>query len=133
YGKDTLCYLCGPHSYMQMISITLLTEGVPAGNIRREIFDTIKPVVRVRPPDQDVHLVTIRYQHREFRFHVQYPETILSVAKRSDIFLPYSCEAGKCGTCAATCLEGRIWMSSNEVLSDRELARNRVLTCTGYP
>ena len=55
YGKDTLCYLCGPHSYMQMISITLLTEGVPAGNIRREIFDTIKPVVRVRPPTPGNH------------------------------------------------------------------------------
>jgi ring-1,2-phenylacetyl-CoA epoxidase subunit PaaE len=133
YGPHTLCYLCGPHTYMQMITITLLTEGVPAANIRREIFDTVKPVTRDRPPDEDEHQVTIRYRSESFRFHVRYPDTILAAARNNKIFLPYSCEAGKCGTCAATCLEGKVWMSYNEVLSDRELVRDRILTCTGHP
>ena len=133
HGLHTLCYLCGPHAYMQMISITLLTEGVPAANIRKEIFDTVKPVTKVRPPDEDEHQVTVRCRNESFRFHVRYPDTILAAAKQNKIFLPYSCEAGKCGTCAATCREGEVWMSYNEVLSDRELARDRVLTCTGHP
>lgn len=131
--EKTLCFLCGPHSYMQMIAITLLTEGVPASNIRKEIFDTVKPVVRAIPSDQDPHVVSVRYRQQEVQFTVQYPDTILATAKRSGIFLPYSCEAGKCGTCAATCLKGDVWMSSNEVLSDREINKGRVLTCTGYP
>jgi ring-1,2-phenylacetyl-CoA epoxidase subunit PaaE len=46
--------------------------------------------------------------------------------------LPYSCEAGKCGTCAATCTSGKVWMSYNEVLLDKEIAEGRVLTCTGF-
>ncbi|MBS1562920.1 MAG: 2Fe-2S iron-sulfur cluster binding domain-containing protein, partial [Bacteroidetes bacterium] len=49
------------------------------------------------------------------------------------IALPYSCEAGRCGSCAATCTKGKVWMSYNEVLLDEELAKGRILTCTGYP
>jgi ferredoxin-NADP reductase len=134
-GGDTshvAYYMCGPAAYMQMISITLLTEGVPASAIRREIFDREKPVVRHLPPDQDKHSVTVFLQGRDYAFETQYPDTILDSARKIGIFLPYSCEAGKCGTCTATCVSGTVWMSSNEVLSEREQRRGRVLTCTGY-
>lgn len=127
-----LCYMCGPHSYMQMVSIVLLAEGVPSGNVRKEIFDTKKMIVKELPPDQDPHRVTIRYEGQEFSLEAKYPQTILEAAKQKGIILPYSCEAGKCGTCTATCVEGRVWMSYNEVLVERELLAGRVLTCTGY-
>jgi ferredoxin-NADP reductase len=129
----TLFYLCGPHEYMQMISITLLREGAPSGNIRKEIFNTIKPRVRELPPDTDAHQVKVRYQRETFLLNVKHPETILSTAKNEGILLPYSCEAGKCGTCAATCVKGAVWMSYNEVLLDKELKEGRILTCTGHP
>lgn len=133
-GLDTsLFYLCGPHEYMQMITITLIREGVPMGNIRKEIFDVAKPVVRELPPDQDQHRVIARYAGENHSFDVKFPLSILASAKRAGIVLPYSCEAGKCGTCAATCVEGSVWMSYNEVLLDRELEQGRVLTCTGFP
>jgi ring-1,2-phenylacetyl-CoA epoxidase subunit PaaE len=131
--ERTLFYLCGPHDYMQMITITLLREGIPADNIRKEIFNTIKPKIRDLPPDQDTHRVIARYQGEDHSFDVRFPVSILAEAKRQGILLPYSCEAGKCGTCAATCVEGKVWMSYNEVLLDKELAKGRVLTCTGFP
>ncbi|HYF68387.1 MAG TPA: ferredoxin--NADP reductase [Ohtaekwangia sp.] len=131
--NTTQFYLCGPHDYMQMITITLLREGVPSDHIRKEIFDTVKPPVRELPPDQEEHRVVIYDDGQEHSFHVQFPETILSAAKKLAIVLPYSCEAGKCGTCAVTCLKGKVWMSNNEVLLDKELAKGRILTCTGYP
>ncbi len=130
--SGALCYMCGPHNYMQMISIVLLAEGVPSENIRKEIFDTTKKVVKELPPDQDAHQVTIRFRGQEFMLDAKYPQTILEAAKQKGIILPYSCEAGKCGTCAATCVTGRVWMSYNEVLVERELKEGRVLTCTGY-
>jgi ferredoxin-NADP reductase len=128
-----LFYMCGPHEYMQMVTITLLREGAPAENIRREIFDVIKPVVRELPPDQDQHRVIAKYAGEEHSFDAQFPLSILASAKRAGIVLPYSCEAGKCGTCAVTCVKGHVWMSHNEVLLDRELEQGRVLTCTGFP
>jgi ring-1,2-phenylacetyl-CoA epoxidase subunit PaaE len=133
-GKTkTLVYLCGPHDYMQMARITLLTEGIPLENIRTEKFNTDKPIIKELPPDTNQHQVSIEYQGRKFLLAVKYPSTILQTAKLQGIDLPYSCEAGRCGTCAATCLSGKIWMSRNEVLLDKEMKKGRVLTCTGYP
>jgi len=130
---ETIAYLCGPSDYMVMTRITLLTEGIPSENIRTEKFNTDKPVIKELPPDVEEHQVKIAFQGKNFSLSVKYPNTILQTAKLQGIDLPYSCEAGRCGTCAATCLSGRVWMSRNEVLLDKELEKGRVLTCTGYP
>jgi ring-1,2-phenylacetyl-CoA epoxidase subunit PaaE len=130
---EALAYLCGPRDYMQMVEIELLTEGVPIENIRAEKFNTDKPKVKELPPDIDQHRVNIEYQGQQFSLIVKYPNTILETAKLQGVDLPYSCEAGRCGTCAATCISGEVWMSRNEVLLDKEMKKGRVLTCTGYP
>jgi ferredoxin-NADP reductase len=131
--SKALAYLCGPGDYMLMASITLLTENIPSENIRTEKFNTDKPPVKERPSDTDLHQVTLKYQGKKILLGVKYPTTILQAAKLQSIDIPYSCEAGRCGTCAATCVSGKIWMSRNEVLLDKEMAKGRVLTCTGYP
>ena len=69
----------------------------------------------------------------DFDFLVQYPDSILQAAKKIKLDLPYSCETGKCGSCAATCISGNVWLSNNEVLTDGDLARGLTLTCTGHP
>jgi ring-1,2-phenylacetyl-CoA epoxidase subunit PaaE len=128
-----LFYLCGPHVYMDNIGITLLTAGIPEQNIRREIFFNPIPLSNAEPPDRLPHKVTIRYAGKQHTLEVQYPSSILQVAKKAGLDLPFSCEAGRCGTCAATCTSGEVWMLRNEVLLDKEMAAGRVLTCTGYP
>lgn len=130
---QTLYYLCGPYDYMRMASIVLQTEGVPPENIRKENFAIVRPKQREEPSDKDPHLVEVRMNGEVYRFTTQYPETILQQAKKSGIQIPYSCESGQCGTCAATCVAGKVWMWNNEVLVDSEVAKGRVLTCTGFP
>lgn len=130
--KRTLFFLCGPHFYMQNIEITLLTEGVPDDNIRREVFFNPEPPVVNIPPDTDMHTVNVSYEGNTYSLKVQFPKTILQTAKEQGIMLPYSCEAGRCGTCASTCTRGEVWMLRNEVLLDKEMAKGRVLTCTGF-
>ncbi|HEX7691901.1 MAG TPA: ferredoxin--NADP reductase [Sediminibacterium sp.] len=133
YRNNTLFYVCGPLEYMRTITIVLRTEGVPEQNIRKEIFHIEKPVIKELPPDALPHRVHVTLDGREYAFETQYPATILQTAKSSGIPLPYSCEAGQCGTCAATCVSGKIWMWHNDVLLQEEIAKGRVLTCTGYP
>jgi ferredoxin-NADP reductase len=128
----SLFYLCGPHVYMQNITITLLTEGVPGDNIRKEIFFNPLPPVADVPPDKEMHTVNIQHEGISYSLKVQFPKTILQTAKEHGIMLPYSCEAGRCGTCAATCTRGEIWMLRNEVLLDKEVLKGRALTCTGF-
>ncbi len=131
--RDTLFYLCGPYEYMRMATIVLQTEGVPADNIRKENFATRKPIQKNEPSDQDKHAVELRLNGNVYTFETQFPETILQHAKKLNIPIPYSCESGQCGTCAASCIKGKVWMWNNEVLVDSEVEKGRTLTCTAYP
>lgn len=96
-------------------------------------FDILVPEIKPDPEDKDAHLVTILFNEAIHQLTVQYPTTILQAAKEKQIDLPFSCESGQCGTCAATCTSGKVFMWRNDVLMDDEIAKGRVLTCTGYP
>jgi ferredoxin-NADP reductase len=127
-----LFYLCGPFEYMRMVTIILKNNGVPAAQIRKETFTIEVPNHKPQPPDTEAHLVNAMLQQKEYQFTSQHPQTILQSAKALQIPVPYSCEAGQCGTCAATCISGKVWMWRNDVLLDEEIEKGRVLTCTGY-
>lgn len=130
---QALFYLCGPYEYMQAVTITLLINKIPASNIKTESFDTTPRSIHPVPPDINAHKVTIHISGKVHEVTVQYPHSIVQAAKAHDIVLPYSCEAGRCGSCIASCTKGQTWMAYNEVLTDAEVARGRVLTCQAYP
>ncbi len=129
-----LHYICGPQSYMRMCTYTLQEMGMPHENIRKEnfIIETVRHA-SVAPPDKAEHRVQIVLPHKMYEIAVQYPDTILSAAKKQGISLPYSCEAGRCGNCVARCTKGTVWHSYNEVLTDKELNKGLILTCVAYP
>ncbi len=131
--EEAFYYLCGPENYMVMCTYGLGQLGVSAANIRKETFTTAKVLPKITPPATERHAVTIRQGDEEFRFAVQYPETIHGAARKNGLVLPYSCEVGRCGNCVARCTQGKVWMSYNEVLTGRELEEGLVLTCVGYP
>jgi ring-1,2-phenylacetyl-CoA epoxidase subunit PaaE len=127
----TLFYLCAPFEFMRMIHITLRTLGFPDEAIRREHF-TVGHIPPAPPVfDATPKTVTIRGTvDREFV--VTWPDSILTAAIRQGISLPYSCRAGRCSSCIARCIRGRVRMAHNEVLTDKDLAEGLVLTCVGY-
>jgi ring-1,2-phenylacetyl-CoA epoxidase subunit PaaE len=131
--SEILCYMCGPVDYMDTVGITLLTEGIPKDNIRKENFVNYVPELTELPPDTDPHMVHIKLKDRTVALQVQFPVSILHQAQKEGIALPYSCESGQCGSCAARCTRGRVWIAYNEVLTDRELNQGLVLTCQGFP
>jgi ring-1,2-phenylacetyl-CoA epoxidase subunit PaaE len=137
FSTDTfdksLYYICGPEAYMRLCTFTLQGLYIPPENIKKEIFHTSKPVHKIEPPDKAPHNVTVFINRSEYNLSVEYPTTILQAAKNEGLVLPYSCETGRCGNCMATCLKGRIWMSYNEVLTENELNKGLILTCTGFP
>ena len=125
-------YLCGPFEFMRMITITLL-ERVPVKNIFKENFTTLPRLNTPKPPDTSPHTVTIHLNGKRYSIAVQYPLSILASAKKNNIEMPYSCEAGRCGSCVANCITGEIWMAYNEVLTDEEVEKGRVLVCQAFP
>lgn len=129
-----LFYLCGPEAYMRMCTYTLQEENVPKENIRRETFIIQgRQTPKSDPPDKKIHLVTISYGNETYQLEVHYPDSILQAAKKEKISLPYSCETGRCGNCAAKCLQGKVWLSYNEVLTEKDLQDGLTLTCVGHP
>jgi ring-1,2-phenylacetyl-CoA epoxidase subunit PaaE len=117
-----------------MCVFTLQAIGIPKNNIRRENFVIHNVSAKnILPPDKETHRVHISVPGKSFEFDVHYPDSILKAAKKNGIQLPYSCEVGRCGSCAATCINGTVWHSYNEVLTDRELEQGLVLTCVGHP
>lgn len=129
----TLFYICGPYDYMRMVIYALEENGVKDEQIRRENFNmNAKSTVVAEPPDKEPHNITFLHNGVATTITVQYPETILKAAKRNNIPLPYSCEVGRCGSCALLCTKGKVWHSYNEVLMDMDLRHGSILTCTGY-
>ena len=133
-NTNTLFYICGPEAYMRLCTYTLQANDVPKNNIKREDF--VINAVRKRdalPPDKNTHEVKISFNQHHFQFAVNYPDSILQAAKKANIILPYSCEAGRCGSCVAKCLKGNVWHSYNEVLTEKDLKQQLILTCVGHP
>lgn len=128
----SLFYICGPFEYMQTVEITLRMY-VPKENIIKENFSSLPRLIIPEPPDKDKHRVKIQLNGYTHEVDVQYPKSILAAAKAQNIELPYSCEAGRCSSCVASCTSGEIWMAYNEVLVDSEVAKGRILVCQSYP
>lgn len=129
----TLAFTCGPKEYMRMCQYGFHMAGIPKENTRKEIFNVEKAIPLVEPPDKEQHLVTIQNRPAPLTFPVQFPVSVLQEAKKRGVNLPYSCEAGRCGNCVAKCVEGKVWMAYNEVLTQKELNQGLFLTCVGYP
>jgi ferredoxin-NADP reductase len=132
--EKTLFYTCGPETYMRMIRFHLVEEGFPDENIKKEDFNPgNKKVIDRMPPDKNDFPVQLNLRGERFDIAVHYPESILQAARKLKLNLPYSCETGKCGSCAAFCISGKVWLSNNEVLTEKDLANGLTLTCTGHP
>jgi ring-1,2-phenylacetyl-CoA epoxidase subunit PaaE len=128
----SLFYTCGPEPFMRMVQFTLRVLGFGEDQLRKEHF-IIEPV---RKPaftmPSTAYKVVVHYAAKTYQFTTAWPATILQAAQKKGIALPYSCNTGRCATCAARCRKGSVTMSNNEVLTDKDLQNGLVLTCTGY-
>lgn len=131
-NADTDFYICGPVTYMRMAQFTLKLIGVGDAHIHKEQFvveHLPKPKFIV---DDHPRKAAIHYKQKMHHVDVTYPQTILEAALEKGIELPYSCKGGVCSTCMAKCEHGKVVMSLNEVLTEKDVQQGFVLTCTGY-
>lgn len=140
-NKDAIFYTCGPTDYMLMCKIVLLGMGFLAEQIKKETFvlpqdeadDDDETLLEEQEIDKSTYDVWLHYKGKRHQLEVAYPVSILDAALAKGIELPYSCKSGMCSTCAGKCVQGKIKMSYNEVLTDREVENGKVLLCTAHP
>ncbi len=131
--SDTRIFVCGPMSFMRMCQFTVFLMSFNETQFRKEYF-VIPPLPA--PPmmnDPGPKQVLIRQGNQLHYVSVAYPKTILQSALDLGIALPYSCKTGRCGACLATCKIGKLEMSDNEVLTEKDLEQGLVLTCVAHP
>ena len=138
-AKDALFFTCGPIDYMVTCRIKLLELGYSISQIKRETFVLPEDeaddddMTEKEIGDKNTYDVILNNRGVINRIAVPYHRTILQEALLNNIDIPYSCRAGICSTCTATCTSGHVKMDYNEVLLDNEIAAGRVLVCTGHP
>lgn len=127
-------FICGPTTFMRSVQFTVKLLGYADEQIRTEKFviqqnNRHLPAIGAQTPKTVMVIFPLKKEH----FTVQYPDTILQAAKKAKINLPYSCEAGQCSTCAVICTQGSVVMSVNDILTQKDLQRGFILTCSGHP
>lgn len=129
--KDALFYTCGPFHFMLMVQITLLTMGFDKDQIHREFY-----VIEAKPPTPKQYPsqpVQFSFKGITQTIEVNNNQTILEAGLEAGLRLPYTCRAGRCGACAALCVQGSTEMEYNEVLTDEEVSLGQILTCMAHP
>jgi ferredoxin-NADP reductase len=130
---DAEFYTCGPSVYMRMIRLTLIYMGIEPVQVRKENFVLETIPVAAGLKTFSPRRIRIHFINETYDLLVGENQSILQAALQNNIPLPYSCRMGDCSTCAALCKNGRVEMVKNDVLTDADLAKGWILTCTGHP
>jgi ring-1,2-phenylacetyl-CoA epoxidase subunit PaaE len=128
--------LCGPFGFMRMAEMIIIAMGFNEERVHKENFVVLAEQEAINsPPVQELSdkYVTINYHDEIIDLLIPPGKAILKAALEKGIYLPYSCQGGICGTCSAICSEGKVEMTVNEVLTQKELDAGWILTCVGYP
>jgi len=115
--RDAHLYCCGPTPMIE--AFRKATADFPSEQIHIEYF---KPIVTEADESFIVELARSGKS-----FNIGKGQTILRVLLEHGMDVPFSCEAGICGTCETEVLEG-IPDHRDEVLSPAEKASNRKMT-----
>ena len=84
-------------------------------------------------PLKTVAQVAIRVGGEEHQCTVAPGQTILAACLAAGIDTPFSCQSGICGTCQLKCVEGKVALGDNGVMTPEKLDAGYVLICVGYP
>lgn len=135
-------FICGPGPFMDACVAALQGIEMDAAQIHVERFaslpdeeDTAAAAAAAQTPADAVASAEIEIAHlgQVHRITCGGHETILEVALRQGIELPYSCQAGMCASCMCQIVEGKVHLRVNDVLDKKDLAKGWILACQAVP
>jgi ferredoxin-NADP reductase len=121
-------FLCGPKGFMDNARQLLSTLGVNEDRILQESFGESKPITESRPPEAGT-VETVVFLHSEKVCRVSSGSTLLDLAERNGVQIPFGCRQGQCGTCATRVLSGTVQMDVEAGLTAEQKNAGYVLPC----
>jgi 2Fe-2S type ferredoxin len=130
-----------PEPYNRSIGGGGAAGAVGAGSAEGELEDSEEEDEGFDPasiPDDEVEYYEIEYVKEGETIEVASNESILDAGEDEGWDLPYACRQGQCLSCGGRVASGDdahdfIQHSNNETLSDDEMEKGYMLTCTAYP
>jgi uncharacterized protein len=110
-GKEAEFFLCGSPSFMQSLQSGLKMWGVPDNQVFYESFErqatnSIEPQMVTDKGIAEAQIVFAQ-SNCELTWAIN-DGTLLEFAEANDIYPPFSCRSGICGTCTCKVLEGEV-------------------------
>ncbi|MBC8755313.1 ferredoxin--NADP reductase [Kordia sp. YSTF-M3] len=126
-------YICGPEAMIELVSDTLVSNGVAKDSIHFELFTASTETNAEAEAVSGKTTISITVDDEYFTFDMDASETILDAALKQKIDAPYSCQGGICSSCICRVTEGKAVMEKNQILTDTELADGMILACQAHP
>lgn len=125
--RESAFYLCGPEPFMNDVFATLEELGVDRKHIKQERFGAPKTI---RDPDSDrLPIGVAEFSRSGITCDIPPELTLLEVAEKNVVAIPYGCRQGQCGICVTRLTEGAVRMESEVGLSDELREQGYVLPC----
>ncbi len=132
--REVFC--CGPAGFMAAVEDAHAKAGGPAAAFRKEAFIAI-PIPELAPEAaattaQAAAGFSVRFEPSAKETEATPGETLLAVAGRLGIAIPYACAEGICGTCRVRKLSGEVEMNHQGGIEEEEIADGEILACCSY-
>jgi len=121
-------FLCGPKGFMDSARQILSTLGVDQDRILQESFGESKRSTESRPQEARP-AETVVFIHSQKVCQVSSGSTLLDLAERNGVQIPFGCRQGQCGTCATRVLSGTVQMDVEAGLTAEQKDAGYVLPC----
>jgi ferredoxin-NADP reductase len=121
-------FLCGPKGFMDNARQILSTLGVNQDRILQESFGESKRPTEPSPLEARP-VETVVFMQSGKVCQVSDGNTLLDLAEKNGVQIPYGCRQGLCGTCATRVLSGTVQMDVEAGLTAEQKSAGYVLPC----
>jgi len=121
-------FLCGPKGFMDNARQILLSLGINQDRILQESFGESQRSTGSLPGEARTD-ETVVFMRSEKVCQVSAGGTLLDLAERNGVDIPYGCRQGLCGTCATRVLSGTVQMDVDAGLTAEQKKAGYVLPC----
>ena len=122
-------FLCGPKGFMDNAHQILSTLGVNQDWILQGSFGESKRSTEPSPLEARPVVETVVFMQSGKVCQVSDGNTLLDLAEKNGVQIPYGCRQGLCGTCATRVLSGNVQMDVEAGLTAEQRTAGYVLPC----
>jgi ferredoxin-NADP reductase len=144
HPSHTIFCVCGPVPMMAAMKQLLTVEGVPAGQIRSENFDTAMAATELNASAASIqNAAAPQAKKGPKQYEITFAatgraatgdgsHTLLEMAEAEGVPIPSSCRSGVCQACRTRVADGDVDCQSS-VLDPNDRAEGFVLPCVSWP